>query len=66
MTSHRDLLIDRAMSTGQPFDSFDDVVKLQKREEVFRELVPELTNLVKIMLALPASTCTAKWSFSGL
>ena len=54
------------MSTGQPLESFNNVVELLKREEVFRELVPGLTNLVKIMLKLPASTCTAERSFSGL
>ena len=54
------------MSTGQPLESFNDVVELLKREEVLRELVPVLTNLVKIMLTLPASSCTAEKSFSGL
>ena len=54
------------MSTGQPLESFNDVVELLKCKEVFRELVPELTNLVKIMLTLPASTCTVERSFSGL
>ena len=56
LTLHRDL-IDRAMSTGQPIGSLNDAVELLKREKVFRGFVPELTNLVKIMLALPASTC---------
>ena len=50
----------------QPLESFDDVVELLKRKEVFRELVPELTILVKIMLMLPASICTAERSFSGV
>ena len=54
------------MSTGLPLKSFNDVVELLNRKEVFRELVPELTSLVKIMLMLPASTCTAERSFSGL
>ena len=53
------------MSTGQPLESFDDVVELLKRKEVLCELVPVMTNLVKIMLTLPASTCTAGRSFSG-
>ena len=65
-TLHRDLLIDRAMSIGQPLESFSDVVELLKREEVFGELVPQLANLVKIMHMLPTSTCTAERSFSGL
>ena len=54
------------MSAGQSLETFNDVVELLKREEVFRELVPELTNLVKIMLTLPTSTCTAERSFSDL
>ena len=54
------------MSTRQPLESFKDIVELLKCEEVFRELVPELTNLVKIKLMLPASTCTAERSFSSL
>ena len=54
------------MSTGQPLESFNDVVELLKRKEVLCELVPVLTNLVKIMLTLPASTCAAERSFSGL
>ena len=54
------------MSTGQPLESFNDVVELLKHKEFLRELVPVLTNLVKIMLTLPASTCPAKRSFSGL
>ena len=57
---HRDLLNDRAMSTGQPLKSFNDVVELLKHEEVFRELVSGLTNLVKIMFTLPASTVLLK------
>ena len=54
------------MSTGQLLESFNDVVEFLKRKEVLRELVPVLTNLVKIMLTIPASTCTAERSFSGL
>ena len=54
------------MSTGQTLESFNNVVELLKREEVFHELVLELTNLVKIVLMLPASTCTAGRSFSSL
>ena len=53
------------MSTGQSLESFNDVVELLKRKEVLRELVPVLTNLVKNMLRLPASTCTSERSFSG-
>ena len=62
----RDLLIDQTMSTGQLLESFNDVVELLKRKEVFCELVPELTNLFKIMPMPPASKFTAKWSFSSL
>ena len=65
LTSHRDLFIDRAMSTGHQVKSFNDVVELLKYE-VFRELVQELTNLVKIILSLLASTFTAGRSFFGL
>ena len=65
MTLHRDLLIDRAMSTGQPFESYNDVVERLKDEEVFRELL-QATNLVKIMLTLPVSTRKAERLFSGL
>ena len=54
------------MSTGQPLESFNDVVELLKRKEALRELVPVLTNLVKITLTLPASTCAAERSFSSL
>ena len=42
------------------------MVELLKREEVFRELVTEFTNLFKIMLTLPEFTCTAESSFSDL
>ena len=45
------------MSTGQPLESFNDIVELLERKEVLRELVPVLTNLVKIMLTLLASPC---------
>ena len=54
------------MSTKQPLESFNDIVELLKRNEFFCELVSVLTNLAKIMLTLPASTCTAERSFSGL
>ena len=54
------------MSTGQPLESFNDVAEFLKRKEVLRELVPVLTNFVKFMFTLPASTCTAERSFSGL
>ena len=66
LTLDRDPLIDQAVSTGQPLESFNDAVERFQRKEVFRELVLVLTNLVKIMLTLPASTCTAETSFSGL
>ena len=42
----------------------NDVVELLKREEAFRGLVLEFTNVVKTMLILLASTCTAERSFS--
>ena len=63
---NRDLLIDRAMSTGQSLENFNDIVELLKHEEFFRKSIPELTNLVKIILTLPASSCTAERSFSDL
>ena len=63
---NRDLPIDRAIPTGQPLENFYDIVELLKHEEFFRELIPELTNLEKIMLALPASSCTAERSISDL
>ena len=48
------------MSFGSTLKTFEDIVELLKKDNCIRDLIPEVTNLVRIMLTLPVSTCTSE------
>ena len=46
--------------------SVSDAIDFLKQEVYLQDLVPEIVKLIKIMLTVPVSSCTAERSFSAL
>lgn len=63
---HRDMFLDIAESRKIPIDNSLDVITLLKNDKPLRDLLPELNKLVRIILMIPVSSCTAERSFSAL
>ena len=63
---HRDMLIDRARCQGTQLEDTQFVVDFLIKDEMFRSMIIEVSKLLRIILALPVSSCTAERSFSGL
>ena len=63
---HRDMLIDSARYQGTQLEDTQFVVDFLIKDEMFRSMIIEVSKLLRIILALPISSCTAERSFSGL
>lgn len=66
---HRDMMLDIAKQRNvAPLKALQDVVDLFSGDagEHLRELLPEMTNLLKIALTVPVTSCTSERSFSCL
>ena len=63
---HIDMIIDRARCQGTQLEDTQCVVDFLIKDEMFRSVITELSKLVRIILTLPVSSCTAERSFSGL
>ena len=46
--------------------NFGDVVELLKSDVSLRQMLPELTKIVRLILTVPVTTCSAERAFSGL
>lgn len=46
--------------------SFGDVVELLQSDATLSQMLPELTKVVRLILTVPVTTCTAERAFSGL
>ena len=70
LTLHRDMMLDFAKREKRTLSSFHDVVEFFKGNGVNREsargCLPEVAKLVKQMLTVPVTSCSAERSFSGL
>ncbi|KAK7925889.1 hypothetical protein WMY93_008199 [Mugilogobius chulae] len=65
---HRDMCIDFARQQGIHLDTFDDVVSFLKCDQgkYLRDMLPEMTKLIKLALTSPVTSCTSERSFSSL
>jgi len=60
------MFLDIAKSRKIPIDNSQDVITLLKNDKSLRDLLPEFNKLVRILLIIPVSSCTAERSFSAL
>ncbi|XP_031337201.1 uncharacterized protein LOC116166386 [Photinus pyralis] len=64
---HRDMLLDAMQSAGiSSPNCIMDVVQFLRANPEVASLIPEIKKLCRIILTIPASTCTAERSFSAL
>ena len=66
LTLHRDMLVDKASADGDLLEDFESVVVFLTKNATFRGIITEVTSLIRIVLSLPVSSCSAERSFSGL
>lgn len=65
---HRNMLLDICNSKSIFLKNLGDAVSFLSvpEHESIKELIPEIVKLIKMMLTIPISTCTAERSFSSL
>jgi len=63
---HRDMLLDIAKSREIPISSTQNAIDFLKSDISLRSMLNELNKLLKIILTVPVSSCTAERSFSAL
>lgn len=63
---HRNIMLDVAKAKNFKILSVSDAIDFFKQETYLQDLVPEVVKLIKIMLTVPVSSCTAERSFSAL
>uniref|UniRef100_H3B1Z5 TTF-type domain-containing protein n=1 Tax=Latimeria chalumnae TaxID=7897 RepID=H3B1Z5_LATCH len=65
---HRDMFLDIAKQRSIHLSTLQDVVDVFSGEKGkhLRELLPELTKLIKLVLTVPVASCTSGRSFSSL
>jgi hypothetical protein len=63
---HRNIMLDIAKAKHFKISSVSDAINCFKQESYLQDLVPEVVKLIKIMLTVPVSSCTAERSFSAL
>jgi len=63
---HRNIMLDVAKVKKFNISSLSDAIDFLKQEVYVQDLVPEILKLIKIMLTVPVSSCTAERSFSAL
>lgn len=64
---HRNMLLDIARTKNVRLNSVEDIVSFVISHcESIKDMIPEIIKLLKIVLTIPVSTCTAERSFSAL
>ena len=63
---HRDMLFDIMQSKHVVASCLSDIVTFLRDNPNVRVLLPELVKLVRIVLTVPVTSCTAERSFSSL
>ncbi|KYN16540.1 hypothetical protein ALC57_11201 [Trachymyrmex cornetzi] len=66
LTLHRRIFFDVVDSRKLTVTSLGDVITILQKDKSMRDLVSEYTKLIKILLTIPVTTCTAELSFSAL
>ena len=61
---HRDIVADKAKSKNVKLENFESALQLMKDIPTLVPLVSEFAKLLRIILCMPVSTCTAERSFS--
>lgn len=64
---HRNMLLDIARTKNVRLNNVEDIVSfIISHCESTKDIIPEVIKLLKIVLTIPVSTCTAERSFSAL
>ena len=63
---HRDMLLDKAAADNEVLEGFQSIVAFLSKNATFRNIITEVSSLVRIILTLPVSSCSAERSFSVL
>lgn len=63
---HRDMFLDIVRQRNLQVKNLGDVVRVLKNDQPLAKLLSELAKLVRLLLTIPASSCTAERSFSAL
>lgn len=63
---HRDMFLDIISQRKLEMRTLKDVVLFLQANQSVREILVEFTKFIKLMLTVPASSCTAERSFSAL
>lgn len=68
LTLHRDMCMDIAKQQGVCLNTFDDVVNFLKSDkgQHLRDMLPEMSKLIKLALTVPVTSCSSERSFSSL
>ena len=63
---HTEMLHDTCSRRGTRLTSLHDVTTLLAKDPALRDLLPDLTQLVRLMMTVPATSCSSERSFSLL
>jgi hypothetical protein len=64
---HRNMLLDIAQTKHVRLNNVEDIVSfIISHCESVKDMIPEIVKLLKIVMTIPVSTCTAERSFSAL
>ena len=63
---HTEILHDTCSRRGTRLTSLHDITTLLSKDSVLRDLLPEVTQLARLMLTVPATSCSSERSFSLL
>lgn len=63
---HRVMFFDIVAARNIKISTLNDVVAILQQDPTVRELVSEYTKVIKLLLTIPATSCTAERSFSAL
>lgn len=66
LKTHRKTFIDCALAKKIELKSLQDVIDYFQKNENARQLLPEFNKLLRILLTIPSTTCTAERTFSFL
>ena len=66
LSLRRQMFLDQITLKDVKIKSLQDVVNYLKANRNFADLIPEFMKLIRLLLTIPASSCTAERSFSAL
>ena len=66
LTLHVSMFHDLFKQQGRHVSNVGDIVDILKEDASLKQLLPELTKAVRLILTVPVTTCTAERSFSAL